>query len=254
MAYLDGVYRNYRRKADQIEWQKMDVNDLFRDTIIHENDSEYETYFAALVCRFWGYSGRIYTQCNRHITFEECLDCIIDALRYVLEKRVWENPSSSLFNDPKAPDKAMHIAMKRQKGIMLSKFNAQRRMTNFNTLSIDEAHENFNDSAEGILFEQTNDNSASAIVSSYFNKGDDYLSGMILDCICFGNSKPDPVYIARDLRKTCDISRDHYSELYNADAEEINKTIKTIKKMSNQMLEMKIKALLYTLKKELSND
>ena len=104
---------------------------MFIECIKHENDQLYENFFAAIVCRFWGHSGRIYVQCNRHVPFEECYDCIINAALYVLKNRVWENVNSSLYNDPTGPDKAMHIAIKRERSIMLSRHNAKKRLSNF---------------------------------------------------------------------------------------------------------------------------
>ena len=64
---------------------------------------------------------------------------------------MWENPESSLYEDPTGPDKAFHIALKRQRGILLSKYTAQKRQSNFNTLSIDEMYENYSDATEGLF-------------------------------------------------------------------------------------------------------
>ena len=149
---LEDVLKSYRKKANIIEWKKYNPNELFFKYIENEDNELAENYFAGIVCRYWGQAGRMYLRCNRHIPFEECHDCIIDSIRYVLKNRVWENPSSSLYNDKTGPDKAMHIAMKRQQSIVLSKYNAQRRLSNFNTLSLDAAHEDFKDSADGLLF------------------------------------------------------------------------------------------------------
>ena len=250
---LEQVYASYRKKADEIDWKDMNQNDLFYEYIKHENDPLSEVYFAAIVCRFWGYAGRVYLQCNRHVTFEECYDCVIDTIKYVLKKRVWENPSSSLYGDYTAPDKAFHISLKRQRSIMLSKFNAFRRRSNFNVLSLDGAHEEFSDAADGLLFNMDSSeiDRTRIYISEYFERGDAF-SGLLLDIICYNNyEKYDERIIIRGLR---DINMDYYNyyeEYYGVSKEEFKEALKNIKGYSNKMLKVKIKSLLYSIKKEI---
>ena len=247
---LEDVYASYRRKADEINWKQYNQNELFFKCIEHENDDLYESFFAGIVCRYWGYSARTYLSCAKHVPFENCLDCIIDAIRYVLSKRVWENPSSSLYNDPTGPDKAIHIAMKRQKAIMLSKYNAKRRLSNFNTLSIDQAHENYNDSADGLLFGDISTDDHLKIFISEFFENDEYLNGLLLDCICYNITSYKPSNVIKYLRSLDKSYYDYYKENYNIDESKYKKVLKDIKNMSSKLLEIKLESLLYRLKKE----
>lgn len=249
---LEHIYTVYRKKADEINWKSYNQNELFFEYIKHENDDLADSFFAGIVCRFWGYAGRVYVQCNRHVTFEECHDCIIDTIRYVLNKRVWENPESSLYNDPTAPDKAFHIALKRQRNIMLSKLNAYRRKSNFNMLSLDGAHDDYNDATDGLLFdmESSEIDKLRIWISEYFDKGN-ILDGLLLDLICYNN------YIDYDEKKILKSIRElnndyivYYKEYYNVDEKQFKDELKTIKSMSSKMLKMKLKALLYKLRKE----
>lgn len=255
---LEGVYKSYRQLADQVEWKKYNCNELFFEYIKHENDDLGEKFFAGIVCRYWGYAGKIYTQCNYHIPFEECHDCVIDAIRYVLKNRVWENPNSSLYQDKAGPDKAIHIALKRQKGIMLSKYSAFRRLSNFNNLSLDEARENYNDSTDGMLFDfslDESENSIRTLVSSYFDiSHKDYLKGIILDNICFsGGDKFDIKSVVKNVKSVNLNLFSYYNDLYGADEQIYKNTLKTIYHTSNKLLEIKVKSLLYTLRKEHEN-
>lgn len=246
---LEDVLNSYRKKAEVIEWKKYNPNELFFKYIEHENDELAENYFAGIVCRYWGHSGRMYTRCNRHIPFEECYDSIIDSIKYVLEKRVWEDPSSSLYNDPTGPDKAMHVAMKRQQGIVLSKYNAHRRLSNFNTLSLDEAHENYNDSAEGLLFGNTrkDDDHLRLFISEYFNSGD-YLDGLFLDTICYNMQEYKEATVLKHLKSISDYDFDYYINTYNVDHKKLKKTLYEIKNLSNNYLKVKLNSLLYKIK------
>ena len=253
---LSAVYNSYRKLADQIEWTKYNPNELFIECINHENDSLYENFFAAIVCRFWGHSGRIYVQCNRHVPFEECYDCIINAALYVLRNRVWENKNSSLYNDPTGPDKAMHIAIKRERSIMLSKHNAKKRLSNFNTISIDNAHESYSDAADGLLFGVLNrdGDNVNRLITSYFSSPETYLDGIIIDCICY-NCKPDFNYtdIVNELRLVTYDTIDRYSILYDADINALKETVKEIRSTSNRLLVIRIKSLLHSLGEEYSS-
>lgn len=247
---LEDVYKAYAKKAEEINWKQYNQNELFREYISHENDELADSFFAGIVCRFWGYSARIYVQCNRHISYEECLDCIIDAIRYVIEKRVWEDKNSSLYNDPSGPDKAMHIAMKRQKAIMLSKYSAKRRLSNFNTLSIDQAHENYNDSADGLLFgDSIIDDHLKTFISEFFEK-DEYLNGLLLDCICYNSDSYKPNLIIKFIRNIDNSFFNYYKNNYNIDEMKYKKTLYEIKNMTSKLLEIKLESLLYRIKKE----
>lgn len=250
---LEDILKSYKKKAELINWKKYNQNDLVFEYIKHENDPLAENYFAGIMCRYWGYSGRIYTKVNKHISFDECYDCVVDAIRYVLKKRVWENPTSSLYGDPKAPDKAIHIALKRQMALMLSKYNAQRRLSNFNTLSIDEIHENYNDSADGLLFGETSTiDTLRTYISEYF-QNNKYLDAVFLDTICYGNMKYNEQAIIKHLKNFNEKDLEYFKNNYDLDETELKKTIYKAKQCSNDYLKIKLNSLLYSIKKEVNN-
>jgi hypothetical protein len=254
----NSIYKTYKRTADKINWKEQSNSQLFFNYIKNENDLEMrDVYFSAIVCKYYGLAGRMYSQCQKHISFEECTDCIIDAAKYVLEKRVWENPSSSIHNDSTGPDKAMHIAIKRQKNIMLSKYSAYRRQSNFNTLSLDEFKEDYNDAGEGWLINidaPVSNKTVYTLVSSYFAK-DDYLDGFLLDLICYSNYKIyDSKRLISDLKNIKPEIYDYYKESYDAKKDTFYKTLTEIADMSNRLLNLKLKQLLYKLKKEEFNN
>ena len=247
---LEDVLKSYKRKAEVINWKKYNQNELVFEYIKHENDPLAENFFAAIICRFWGYSGRIFTKCNKHVSFEECYDCVVDAIRYVLKKRVWENPENSLYGDPTAPDKAIHIALKRQTALMLSKYNAQRRLSNFNTLSIDEIHENYNDSADGLLFgSETNvSDTLRTYISEYFTNNK-YLEGVMLDTICYSNVPYSEQYVLKSIKNFDEKDLEYFKLNYDIDDTELKKAIYNAKRTSNDFLKIKLNSLLHSIKK-----
>lgn len=253
---LEDVYKSYRKLADLINWNGYSINDLFYKCIENENTQDYEKFYAGIICRVWGYAGRVYLDCNKHVSFEECYDCLIDTINYVLKNRVWENPSSSLYNDPFAPDKAFHIVLKRQRGLMLAKLTTHKRQSNFNTLSIDNQHEEYNDSADGLLFNLPSSEENLSIISfivEFFNK-DMYLEGLFLDSICFNIDDFDYMQTIRFI-KNIDIScYEYYEQVYGIDYHKFTEILKYIKITKTQVLLRKLKGFLFKLRKDYYSD
>lgn len=245
---LEEVYNSYRKLADQINWDKYNQNELFFKYIEHEDDNLCENFYAGIVCRYWGYTGRIYLQCNKHISFEQCYDILIDTINYVLDKRVWLNPESSLYNDSTAPDKAFHIVLKRQKSVLLSNLTAYKRKSNFNTLSIDEIHEKYADASEGLFELYPQDNSIQELVE-YIRLREDSLEIIILDKICFDKWKTlkNVVKLIKKLDKN---SSEYYNIRYGISVENYDKVITKISEINDSKLLFEIKKLLYILRKE----
>ena len=247
---LTGVYQSYKRLAEQINWKSYSINELFFKCIEHEHDTLNEPFYAGIICRVWGYSGRIYTQCQRHVPFDECLDCVIDAINYVLKKRVWENKNSSLYQDPTAPDKAFHIALKRQKGLMLSAKNAQKRVSNFDTVSIDSYKESYSDAGEGLLFgaDQLNQSDTLRIyISSFFENGNPVL-GLMLDTLCYTGRSCDLDEVVRATRQLNMSSYYYFNTCYNITERQYKVALGKIKRLTPAAMKMKLKAELYSLR------
>lgn len=135
---------------------------------------------------------------------------------------------------------------------MLSKLNAYRRRSNFNVLSIDGAHEEFNDATDGLLFdmESSEIDKIRIFISEYFDK-EEYLSGLLLDIICYNSYQGyDDKKIIKALRDLDDNYFEYYNEYYNVDRDTYKNTLKMISNMSSKALKIKLKSLLYYLKKE----
>ena len=247
---LEDVYKNYKQLADAVDWKKYNQNDLFYEYIKHENDHLKENFYAGIVCRYWGLMGRIYVQCNKHVPFEQCYDILIDAINYVLEKRVWENPESSLYEDPTGPDKACHIALKRQRGILLSKYTAQKRQSNFNTLSIDEMYENYSDATEGLfnVVDETVplmevDRDLVNFINSFSNAKDK----IILDQVCF-TRWTSLQGVSNSLKRLSLDDYEYYDKMYNVKKIDFIRVLYELTRESSGSVLIDIKRLLNEVK------
>ena len=264
---LEQVYRSYYKAADKILWKDkdstnlngehtkgVDCNSLFFNYIIHENDNLKDNYFAGIVCRYWGYIGKIYTKLQRNVPIEQCYDIVIDAIRYVLSKRVWENPNSSLYHDEKAPDKAMKVAMKRQMGIEVNSRNTDKRKSNFNPMSLDGAHEDYADATDGLFFElESSEQSITlkALIENYITKGD-MLGAIIIDSICYTLDKYKEATLVSYLQDIDKVHEQRFIDTYDNVTPDMFKNLRIeIYQMTKNQLKNKIRGILYNLRKDL---
>lgn len=252
---LEDVLQSYKELADKINWKSYDINELFFNYIKHEHDADSEYWYAGIICRVWGYSGKIYNKCNKNIPFDMCYDIVIDAVNYVISKRVWGNEDSSLFNDPAAPDKAFHVALKRQLSIVMSNLTAQKRQTNYNALSLDEAHEDFNDAAEGLLSigDESSEHDLNSFTLIEFIKSQEPLYRVLLDQVCF-NSWNTLKSVVTNIKKLTISDYNYYNTNYNITEKEFTKILNSVKILNNKIILSELKKVLYIIRKEVYSD
>ena len=141
---LDESKQLYIQSANLIpDWKDFSTLELANNylKLKEENNDYYNSYISAIICRYWYLINYYYNrQQYKFATPEDCYEWLITAVTYTLDNHVWTNPNSSLFNDPKAPDKAIivcisascsnfYVASKRQKRILNNK------KINFNQLN-----------------------------------------------------------------------------------------------------------------------
>ena len=246
---LEDVYHTYRKLADSINWKKYDKNDLFFNYLKYKDSDKdlAEKFYAAIICRYWGYTGIIYTKCNKNVPFEECYDILIDTINYLLEKQVWNNSESSLYNDPKAPEKAFHFVIKRQLSVVLARKTAEKRKSDFKTLSIDDIHEKYNDSAEGLFNLATSEENT--YLYDYINSQNSLLDKIILDLVCFSDWRSLNT-IAAKLKALDNTRFTYYYENYFCSKDEYDNLLTTLNSMSIRELLFEVKKCLYLIRND----
>ena len=254
---LEDVYNSYRQAADCINWKKQDINELFKNYIEHENDGQRDAYFSGLMCKVWGYIGRLYVQCNKHVPIEQCYDILINTINYIVKKRVWEDENSTLYGNPKAPEMAFKVVLKRERGILLSNLNTDKRRSNFNSLSIDSLREEYNDSTDGMFYldqltsEEDHSLEMILLVKSFFDKGQ-LLEGLFIDMIAFGlNTAYTERKVVTRLSNLKPEDFSYYNLVYNLSEKDYNKALYEIGNTSRRLLMIKLKQLMNSLKEEI---
>lgn len=146
---LEEYKQNCRVAAELIPgWEDMSKNDLCRICILHENNPQlYNAYFSAILYKYWNLISKYYHMCSGLASPETCYDWLIIAVTYALEHRSWEDPESSIYNDPNGPDKVINRSMKSSRLNLYQFTNRKKRKEEFGILSLDELEQNFNNNS-----------------------------------------------------------------------------------------------------------
>lgn len=188
---LKECYESYVLGASSINnWRKMDENELINNYIKYEKDNPElaQSYLCAIFVKFWYAINSDYRACKvSGVTIEDCYEWLVRAIMYVLRERIWLNPNSSLYNDPKGPEKAMRIRLASSRKMFYQESNYGCRKANFGVSSIEELTEankflpefSYSDPDFGWV-----NSSIQELIIKSFAKGDYFLAFMV-DGICF---------------------------------------------------------------------
>lgn len=135
---LEDTKLSHEENADyylKIDWRKENKNNLFRNYLKEENDSVKSAYLSAILYRYWDNIYKLYKKSPCVATPEDCYSWLLDAALYTLEKHKWEDPTSSIYQDPCGPDKVMNRMIKSFRLLYYEKTNAQKRKSSFANIS-----------------------------------------------------------------------------------------------------------------------
>lgn len=127
-------------------WKDLSKSELANLYIENENTDLANSYFSALMCKYWNLIGSYYYKQQVKIASEnDCYDWLIEGLRYALEKRVWKDPNNVLYDDPKGPEKAMTVCITSERATFYQYTKHAKRSLNYTLLSLDALEENSSD-------------------------------------------------------------------------------------------------------------
>ena len=144
---LDEYRQLYEECANLIpDWKKLSKTELANLYIEHEQDFLANSYFSALICKFWNLiSSYYYRQGIKVASEQDCYDWLITGITQALRQRVWKNPDNVLFNDPKGPEKAITICIMSDRANYYQYVKYDKRKLNYSSLSLDVLEENSSD-------------------------------------------------------------------------------------------------------------
>lgn len=187
---LDEYKEAFRRCADLIDgWQDLSKNDLCRKYVENKDNPHLQnSYFAAIMYRYWHLIPKYYYMSSNVATEEDCYEWLEDSVYGCLKATSWDREDSSIYKDPNGPDKVINRCMKCARLTYYQFINRKKRKDNFGLLSLDEMTELFGttvsepESSENVEQDIARWAIDDYIKTSFSNK--DYFVAVMVDAIC----------------------------------------------------------------------
>jgi hypothetical protein len=146
---LDEYKELCREAASAAEgWEKLSKNDLCRAYVANkDNKLLQDAYISAILYRYWNLISKYYYQSANCVTPEECYEWLVDSVSCCVNLAAWENPDSSIYNDPNGPDKVINRCMKCARLTYYQFINRKKRKDDFGLLSVEEMKELYGNGA-----------------------------------------------------------------------------------------------------------
>lgn len=265
---LDDTYSMYEEIATSKipNWREINRNDLFIQCVEKENDpSLYSAYIAALICTYWTKLDTLYYQSQPVFSAEDCYDWMVTSLMYTLKHRKWLDPKSSLYQDPKGPDKAFNICLKSERLTAYQASNRYKRKSNALTYSIEKQIEDMGDSFTPTEeYDVSHDDFDYLIIQAFIVK--DYFKAFTLDLILHENVfyttlQKEGLFTEFSVKRLLHILRqlndsyfNMFSRRYNFDVEKVRKAYTYCEKLPTEVYLDKVTRVLQELKRELKGE
>lgn len=259
---LDDYKQLYIDCADIIpNWRQLSKNELANLYIEHENEVIANSYFSALICKFWNLVSHYYYKQGIKVATElDCYDWIIDGITEALKDRVWKNPENKLFTDKKGPEKAIVVNIMSIRANFYQYTKYDKRKINYTSYSLDQLEEScsdgyitpYEDKYEG-LFDYVKKE-----IKEFFSKKD-YFVVFFLDALYNFNlffsdlDRKDVVDIKKFNRYIENVDDNYlksFSKLYDIDLENVTHAFTYLKFMPSYRIHSNISRTMNLLKND----
>lgn len=241
---LEGNKRIYEATAKSLipNWEEIDKNELIIKACECNDKQMKDAYIAAIMLKYWSKMERYYYKCQLVTSPEDIHMWVTMAILYALEHKPWENPKSSVYQDPNGPDKVMNIFIESRRLTFYQQLNRYKRKINSAISSLDNLVDDFKD----VFMPTYNDEYEfiyNQIVVNYFNKKD-YFIAFMLDAILYEDVMSDGILNKRKLSSHIrNIDEDFcevFAERYNLSLEDVKYSIQFITDLSSYNMKNKI--------------
>ena len=259
---LDEYKQSYVECANLIEdWRNLSKNDLANLYIEHENEIISNSYFSALVCKFWNLISHYYYKQGIKVATElDCYDWVIDGITEALKDRAWKDESNKLFNDKKGPEKAIVVNIMSIRANFYQYTKYDKRKLNYTSYSLEELEENCSDGyitpyvdSHDDLFDYIKEE----IKSAFSTK--DYFIAFFLDALYTSelffqdNDRVGGISIKKFNQYVESINEsylDNFSRLYDLTIDSVTRAFSYIKSMPSYRVHSNINRVINSLRKD----
>ena len=250
---LEGNKRIYEATAKSLipDWEDINKNELIIRASKCEDESMRDAYIAAIMLRYWSKMERYYYKCQLVTSPEDIHTWVTMAVLYALENKPWENPDSSVYQDPNGPDKVMNIYIESRRLTFYQQLNRYKRKINSAIGSLDSLVDDFKD----VFMPTYNDEYDfvyNQIVADYFTKKD-YFIAFMMDAILYEDVMSDGLLnrrkLASHIRNIDDEFCKIFAERYNIPLDYVKYSTQFVTKLSSYNMNKKIEYGLARLEK-----
>lgn len=175
----------YQESADNLipNWKTMNKNELIINAANCTDERLKNGYVAAIMLRYWNKLDSYYYKCKLVTTPEDIHTWLIKSVMYALERKPWEDPKSSIYNDPNGPDKVINRFIESRRLTFYQQLNRYKRKISSMSTSLDSLTDDYKDIFTP-TYEESVDCEYDDFVISYFKKKD-YFLAFLVDAIIY---------------------------------------------------------------------
>ena len=235
------------------DWKTINKNDLVRSAIENKHTHYYDSYISAIMLRYWGKMTAYYHKCKLVATPEDVHMWMTQAVMYAVDNHPWNNPKSSIFEDPNGPDKVINKVFESKRITFYQQLNRYNRKINSAILSLDSLTEEMLDAYTPMCEDEHTFIMDDLIIRAFKEK--DYFFAFLVDAIIaegykVGGKNKKLVTHLRDLEKHCDI----FACRYDLPVDTVNKAATYITRLNRSVIGYKITTTLNNIKRKIEQE
>ena len=232
---LDEYRKAYTQSANHIaNWKSIDRNQLCRSYKQLEKEGPEELqdfYISAIILNFWHVLTKTYNkQAVKILTEEDCYECLVDSILYVLEQEPWEDPEQSIYKDERGPEKAINITFQQNVINLFVASQRHKRKASSTALSLDNTIKDSDDDEEQSFLNLLTTDDLEEVsenifwkeqVKKYF-KNQEYVAAFVTDALLHDSTLievKDGEYVINSTRVTKEINNpgEFYAERFSCE-------------------------------------
>ena len=240
--------------ANRIEgWQTINKNELANKYLENEdNEMLRESYFAALMLRYWYNIYKYYkTSKSSRLSIEDYVDWLAESIMRAFKYRAWTLPDNKLYGDPNGPDKVINRCIFSTRNKYYQYYNMDKRKANYISTSLDSAYEDTKFEIPDVPDDVYEQESTHNLIQSYI---DNYRMdiALILDClITFDNELEvdgeltfSLVKLVKNIKDLNDNYVNYFIKEYEVSKDLVESTINKIKRVNSAELPTIVKKII----------
>lgn len=269
---LDEYRKVYIQSANQVpDWKHIDRNQLCRKYKLAEREGDtvlVDAYVSAIILNFWHILTKTYNkQPVKILTEEDCYECLVESILFVLSEEAWENPEQSIYQDERGPEKAINLTFQQSIINLYIANQRHKRKASSNALSLDNTLKDDDDEdSETFIALLAKDDLANLLeqlfwkdkVKQYFSSRD-FVSAFVTDLLIkdpYLIENKDDRYVINSKRVAKELNElpasyaSDFSREYGIPKEQVESVVRYLYNVTSRSVEKIIRSIVGDIKEE----